>query len=282
MSIKKFKENEIPYEKLEKVGLTRQMIEDLPEDALSSILAGQRSPVLPLLIAAADGQEFEGRGRFSLYTRDDGEVALKIHPVLKPIGDTMQVAVVAAETGRMEYREIPTEERYSQDVMDRLNEGRVVLDFMYDAEGNRHKAFLQLDRETNEIIGVPTQQISRNLRAVSVELNLTPSEDICLQKGELVSYTNDDDEMITLGLDLNSPTGVRFAIGDERKWNDERKRDWDKYELGINGCWMTDDDGNLQYVSEDEFDEYDIWNEVEKQRELKRQGQFLHRGIPLK
>ena len=49
MSIKKFKENEIPYEKLEKVGLTRQMIEDLPEDALSSILAGQRSPAEYLL-----------------------------------------------------------------------------------------------------------------------------------------------------------------------------------------------------------------------------------------
>ena len=38
----------------------------------------------------------------------------------------------------------------------------------------------------------------------------------------------------------------------------------------------------LNRISEDEFDEYDIWNEVEKQRELKRQGQFLHRGIPLK
>jgi len=282
MSIKIFKEKDIPYEKLEKVGLTRQMIEDLPEDTQTRILAGQLSPVLPLSITADDGQEYGGRGRFSLYMRVDGEVGLKIHPVLKPIGETMQVAYLDAETGRMGYREIPTEERYSQDVIDRLKEGGVVPDFMYDAEGKRYKAFIQLDTETNEIIGVPSQQISHNLQKVSVELNLTPSEDICLQKGNLVSYTNDDDEMITVGLDLNSPTGVRFAIGDERKWNDERKRDWDKYELGINGCWMTDDEGNLQYVSEDEFDDYDIWNEVEKQREQKKQGQILHRGIPLK
>ncbi len=282
MSIKIFKEKDIPYEKLEKVGLTRQMIEDLPEDTQTRILSGQLSPVLPLSITADDGQEYEGRGRFSLYMRDDGEVGLKIHPVLKPIGETMQVAYLDAETGRMGYREIPAEERYSQDVIDRLKEGGVVPDYMYDAEGKRYKAFIQLDTETNEIIGVPSQQISHNLQKVSLELNLTSSEDICLQKGNLVSYTNDDDEMITVGLDLNSPTGVRFAIGDERKWNDERKRDWDKYELGINGCWMTDDEGNLQYVSEDEFDDYDIWNEVEKQREQKKQGQVLHRGIPLK
>ena len=34
---------------------------------------------------------------------------------------------------------------------------------------------------------------------------------------------------------------------------------------------MTDDDGNVQYVDEEDFDKFDIWNEVDRQRERKMQ-----------
>lgn len=282
MSIKKIKEEEIPFMSLEKVGLTRQMVEDLPEDAQERILAGRLSPVLPLTIRGKDGMEYEGRGCFSLFMREDGSVSARIHPVMEPVGETMHVAMLDSETGRLSVREIPTAERYSAKVIDELREGRVVLDYLYLADGQKQRAFLQLDEETQQIIGIPAQAIGQNLQAVSLGLDLSAAEDACLQNGRLVSFSNDDDEMLTVGLDLQSPTGIRFAVGDEKKWKDSRRRDWDKYELGVNGCWMTDDDGNLQYVSDEEFDEYDIWNEVEKQRERKARTEPVHRGMPLK
>lgn len=279
MSIKKFKEEEIPYEKLEKVGLSRQMIEDLPEDALDKVLSGQLSPVVPLNVTTEDGKTYESRGRFSIYVKDDGEVSAKIHPVMKPIGETMQVAKVNEETGKVEYQDIPTSERYSKQVIDQLKDGKVVMDYLYHPDGTREQAFLQLDEETNGIIGISSEAVNRNLEIVSTELHLTKAEGNCLNNGGLVTYSTDEDELLTVGLDLRSPSGIRFAVGDEKKWQESRQRDWDKYELGVNGCWMTDDDGNLQYVPEDEFDELDIWNEVEKQHERKKQAETPHRGL---
>lgn len=282
MSIKKIKEADIPYEKLEKVGLTQQMIEDLPEDAQAKILSGQLSPVVPLTITTDGGEEFEGYGRFSIYEKADGELGVRIHPVMQPVGETMEVAKINPETGNLELVEIPTSERYSKNVVDQLRDGKVVLDYLYHEDGIKEPAYLQFDEETNQIIGIPSKSIDKNVQVVAMGLHLTTAEQTCMQKGSLVSFTNEDDEMLTVGLDLQSPTGVRFAVGDDKKWMENKQRDWDKYELGVNGCWMTDDNGNLQYVSEDEFDDYDVWNEVEKQRDRKQRNEPTHRGLPIK
>lgn len=282
MSKKFIKEAEIPYAELEKAGLTRQMIEDLPEDVQEKILAGRLSPVLPLAVSSRSGHVYEGRGRFSFFTREDGSVGVHIHPVMEPLGDRMFVSARNTETGEHEIREIASSDLYSQQVLEQLREGRVVLGEMLKEDGGRERAFLQLDDETQQIIAVPARMIAPNLQAVSLGLDLSASEDACLQNGHLVSYSNEEDEQLTIGLDLQSPTGIRFAVGDERKWMDNRKRDWDKYELGVNGCWMTDDDGNLQYISDEEFEEYDVWNEMEKQRDRKAHAEIPHRGMPIK
>ena len=50
-----FEENEMPYDILERFGLTQTMIEDLPTDVLQNIYNGKKSPVLPVHITADDG-----------------------------------------------------------------------------------------------------------------------------------------------------------------------------------------------------------------------------------
>lgn len=282
MSIKKIKEAQIPFEKLEKIGLTQQMVEDLPGDALDQILAGRMSPVLPLAVNSEVGDSFDTYGRFSLFEKPDGEIGVKIHPVMRPIGDTMQVAQINAENGLIEVIEIRTTDRYSQQVIDQLQKGKVVQDYMYEQDGCKVEAYLQLDQETNQIIGVPVKSIAQNLQIVALELDLNPAEGTCLQNGGLVTYSNDDDATITVGLDLHSPTGIRFAAGDQQKWQENSKRDWDKYELGVNGCWMTDDDGNLQYISEEDYDQFDVWNEAEKERARKAGAEPVRRGMSMR
>lgn len=41
-----------------------------------------------------------------------------------------------------------------------------------------------------------------------------------------------DDEPVTVGIDLNSNTGICFAQGDEQQWKERGKRDWDKFTFG--------------------------------------------------
>ena len=83
-----------------------------------------------------------------------------------------------------------------------------------------------------------------------------------MQDGQPLTFVIDD-EPVTVGIDLNSNTGIRFAQGDEQQWKERGKRDWDKFTFGCYGCWVTDDEGNHDYVLEDEYSE-ELWNEQKK------------------
>ena len=84
-----------------------------------------------------------------------------------------------------------------------------------------------------------------------------------LQNGEILSIIEDDEE-ISIGIDLNSNTGIRLAAGNEQVWRREAKREWDKYNFGVFGCWTMDENGNLDYIHEEDYSE-EIWNEQKKQ-----------------
>ena len=77
-----FEENEMPFDILERFGLTQTMIEDLPTDVLQNIYNGRKSPVLPVHITADDGEEVKARTRFSLVRTEEGGVDVLFYPQL--------------------------------------------------------------------------------------------------------------------------------------------------------------------------------------------------------
>ena len=44
--MKKFTENEIPYEDFERMGFSQEMIDDLPETIMNRLLSGEKTPLL--------------------------------------------------------------------------------------------------------------------------------------------------------------------------------------------------------------------------------------------
>ena len=105
--------------------------------------------------------------------------------------------------------------------------------------------------------------IGRNMQYVSDRYHLTGAEMQKLQNGDVLSILNEDDEEISVGIDLNSKTGIRFAAGDEQTWRREAKREWDKFNFGAFGCWVADDNGDLNYVHEEDYSE-ELWQEQKK------------------
>ena len=95
------------------------------------------------------------------------------------------------------------------------------------------------------------------------DLHVTGAEIQKIQNGEVLTIDLND-ELVSVGIDLNTKTGIRYAAGDEQVWNRESKREWDKYTFGAFGCWVMDDNGNLDYVSEEDYTE-ELWNEQKKQ-----------------
>ena len=125
------------------------------------------------------------------------------------------------------------------------------------------KCFFQLDQDSKQVLSVPTPVIGRNIQYLTDRYHLTSTEMQKLQNGEILSIIEDDEE-ISIGIDLNSNTGIRLAAGNEQVWRREAKREWDKYNFGIFGCWTMDENGNLDYIHEEDYSE-EIWNEQKKQ-----------------
>jgi hypothetical protein len=99
------------------------------------------------------------------------------------------------------------------------------------------------------------QVLAETFRLSNAEIN-------CLKNGEPLSVIEDDD-MYTFGIDLERQTGILVVDGDTKQWEKERKRQYEKYNFGVFGCWMTDDNGDLQYVKEENYTE-EMWEEMKK------------------
>lgn len=274
MSVNKINDSEIPYGVLETFGLTRNMIDDLPMDVLSKILSGQRSPVLPVEVEGGNGEKICSRARFSLVYAEDGKVDVVFHPVFEPIGEKICMVTRDMATGKEQLKMMDTRAVYSDAVMEGLKAGRVVMDYITADDGRKVKSFLQLDPETNEVLAVPTAVIGRNLQTLVGEFGLTVAETNCIQNGEILTIAQDE-EQVSIGLDLNSATGLRFEKGDEKRWKEGGVRQWNKYSVGVFGCWMMEN-GDLSYIPEEEYTE-EIWDEIEKQRNNRIKGQQTHK-----
>lgn len=238
-----FEEFEIPYSTLEKFGLTHEMVEDLPMFVLDDISNGKPTPVLPIRIEDDKGNIFLSKARFALLRSENGKVDVVFYPVLK-------------------YAPL---EKFDATQQELLKEGKSVIAKVTSPFGEKIMAFVQIDAETNQVMAVPALVINRNLQVISEELNLSSGEKKILQNGDALSFVSGE-EMVTVGVDLHSKTGLRFTEGDAQKWQEQGKRDWDKFTFGCYGCWVMDDEGNLDYVPEEEYTD-ELWNEQKKSAE---------------
>ena len=245
-----YEENEVPYGILSQFGLTQEMVEDLPVDVLADIYNGRKSPVLPVTVQTEDGESIQSRTRFALVRNDKDEVDLLFYPVL----DEEDL------------------KRFSEEQKQRLKGNRAIIGFVddrhritFDADVTDRgvRSFVQLDPETRQVLSVPVQVIGRNLQLLADNFGLHAEQMQKMQDGEVVTVLQGEDP-VSIGIDLNSKTGIRFASGDEQRWQRESKREWSKYTFGAFGCWVMDDSGNLDYVNEDDYSD-EMWNEQKKQ-----------------
>ena len=246
MKKEQFEFNELPYPTLARFGLTQEMIEDLPLRILKEIGKGGYSPVLPMRVTNENGEVIESRSRFAFIRMDSGEVDVVFYPTLKssPL------------------------ECYNEEQQKQLLDGKSIIADVAMADGRHSKAFVQIDEETKQVMYVPTPIIARNLKVLAEVMHFGTVEVNGMQHGEPLTVAVDG-EPVTVGIDLHDKTGIRFCAGDAQKWQEQPKREWDKYTFGCYGCWVTDDDGNLDYVPEEEYTE-ELWNEQKKSGERNR------------
>ena len=246
MNQSQFTEEEIPYHILNRFGLTREMIEDLPEGIGQRLRDGRTTPVLPIKVIADNGDTILAAARLSLHRNSDGQVRVMFYPRLEKI----------------DLSRFPEAQRKP------IAGGETVISEISLPDGKRAPAFYQIDPDTNQVMAVPVAVVDNNIRVIADELRLTPAEVNCLRNGKLLT-TQYQDKLWTIGVSLREQPGIRVVTGDEEAWREDDQRDYGKFNFGLNGCWISNDEGGLDYVPEDEYTE-ELWDEMKKRGNMQR------------
>ena len=241
MNRKYFNDSEWPYNTLAQFGLTREMIEDLPTHVIADLSAGRRSPVLPVLFTNEEGDSIKARARFGFFTNEDQSIGVLFFPELREADLSMFDAQQQA----------------------RLTDGKAILAELGDKECQKVLSYVQIDEGTKQVLSAPASIIRQNMNTLYTNQHFSETEASALEKGDTVTFVLDDKDVVTVGVDLTSKCGLRINDGDEQAWKERNKKGVEEYNFGAFGCWMQDENGNLEYIREDDYTEA-IWEEQKK------------------
>lgn len=229
-----FTMDEIPYEILSEHGLSQEMVDDLPENVIESLLTGGRTPVLPFNI-----DDKKGKARISL-VRTNAGVDVFVMPYFSHINM----------------------EGFDEEQQKTLRSGKVLLASF---EG-KPDMYYQLDETTNQIVSCPKSVIEHNLEILTKQVGVPEESAKQLSTGEVITFTKGQG-CITYSVDLSEEKGIKMSKGNSLDKNlNENKLP--RYSFGIYGCWVNDENNNLSYVNEEDYTDemQDIQSEIAQKK----------------
>lgn len=230
-------DGEIPYKTLSRLGLTRAMVEDLPLRVLEDLQAGLSTPVLPLRVSDGHGGELQTRGRLSLFRT----------------GETVDVLVMPEKMRS-------TLDRFTSAERARLESGETLVADVERPNGGLVRSYVQIDPGTRQVLSVPVSAVAHNIE--SAAYGLSPEGQQALKEGRLHTFQWGKYPQ-TLGISLTQDKALLLCSGDAEAWRERQKKPFEQYTFGVSGCWVMDDEGHLDYVSEEDYTE-ELWEEQRK------------------
>ena len=141
MRQKLLREEDLPIQELEKIGLAKDGKLGLSTKALQALLSGKRTELLRLTDLASEGYQIpQLDAKLSLMFNDEGKPELLIHPIYK-------------------VAEIP--DWLTDDEADDLEQGKAasIVKIVEDKNGKTDNVLIEFDPDTNEFIIVDTERI---------------------------------------------------------------------------------------------------------------------------
>ena len=224
-----FKEQEIPYDILQQLGLTQEMMDDLPEHVKNRLLSGRTTPVMPVITENEDGELIRSMAQIALVRKMDRNVDV----MLMPAWDAYDLSEFEEEEQRA------------------VLAGRVTT---ADVAG-KGRCYIQFDDSINQVMFVPVGIINKNISTLANTYGWHELDDIAMKDGDIV-LVEVNNKTFSVGIDLNAPTAIRIVHGNEMNWKEDIKAErMPSYSFGLYGCWISDDYGHMTYVAEEDYDE---------------------------
>ena len=222
-----FDETDIPYNILSQYGLSQQMIDDLPEQAMDSLLGGSMTPLLPMVGKDKNGKTIKRKAAIALVRTDDG------------------INVILSTPWKENSLEGYTEEQQHE-----LRAGKVLL-----INEQEDKSFyVQLDDITNKVMTSPAETIQHNILIYKEKIGWDDLTADNIMLGKVVTF-HSGSQFVTYGVDLHSNTGIRAVAGTTVDW-EEKKNKLPIHGFGIYGCWVSDGNNSFkEYIPEENYTE---------------------------
>ena len=140
----RIKKDEIPFDKLEKIGVKENFIDCMDENELRDFLNGYRSQKLYTINATVNDEQLRIPAKFRLQKQDNGEVDVKIHPI-------QRLYVPDEYMGH----KFTKEEKAA--LLNDKNLGKTIE--LTGKDGKKDSYYLAIDNKTNELIPLRTKNI---------------------------------------------------------------------------------------------------------------------------
>ena len=214
--------DEIPFEKFEKLGISKQDFLAMPKELADTVVNGRVTPLMNTRIHAENGKVIEMHMKLQLTRDDNGNVLLQTYPMRKQIDNAYNLTD----------RELK-----------KVEEGNVIKKEVTE-DGEKKVKFIQLDQETKSLISrnVATVKLANKLRDMEKinDIELGANQKQAAQEGKPLEL-NVGDQKVTVGVDLREPQGFKIVNGDMKEWERQMKIKYDEEHEGFMGYVQTDE-----------------------------------------
>lgn len=214
--------DEIPFEKFEKLGISKQDFLAMPKELADTVVNGRVTPLINTRIHAENGKVIEMHMKLQLTRDDNGNVLLQTYPMRKQIDNAYNLTD----------RELK-----------KVEEGNVIKKEVTE-DGEKKVKFIQLDQETKSLISrnVATVKLANKLRDMEKinDIELGANQKQAAQEGKPLEL-NVGDQKVTVGVDLREPQGFKIVNGDMKEWERQMKIKYDEEHEGFMGYVQTDE-----------------------------------------
>lgn len=149
--------DQIPFDKLERVGIKSDLIKQMEKQEMTDFLNGFRSDKLYTVNAKIGNEDYKIPAKIRLQSKDDGSVDIKIHPIqrLNIPDEYMGYKFTKEEKGAL---------------LNDKNLGKTVE--LTGRDGKKDNYYLAIDSKTNELIPLRTKmiQVPEKIKGVTLSV----------------------------------------------------------------------------------------------------------------
>jgi hypothetical protein len=182
--------DQIPFDKLEKVGINRDLIQKMEKQEMTDFLNGFRSDKLYTVNAKIGGEDFKIPAKIRLQSNEDGSVGIKVHPIqrLNIPDEYMGHKFTKEEKGAL---------------LNDKNLGKTVE--LTGRDGKKDNYYLSIDSKTNELIPLRTKMIQVPEKIKGATLSADQKENLAAGKKVAVEgMTGKDDKKFSATLQVEA------------------------------------------------------------------------------